>query len=70
MSTSESPPFIVPSALHAEVGQGEDIKSDELSEQDANQIVISSINKDEPVVTRKELWSYYREFWYTYIAIL
>lgn len=24
-------------------------------------VLISSLSKDEPVVTRKELWSYYRE---------
>ena len=26
-------------------------------------ILISSVGKDEPIVTRKELWSYYREMW-------
>jgi hypothetical protein len=67
---STSPPFLVPSTLHTEVEQVEDIKSDESSGQDANQVVISSISKDEPLVTRKELWSYYRGFWYTFIAIL
>ncbi|KAG1803158.1 MFS general substrate transporter [Suillus variegatus] len=57
---STSPPFL-PSALHKEVVQAEDIKSDESSGQDAlNQIAISSISKDEPLVTRRELWSYYR----------
>lgn len=56
---STSPPFLVPSALHTEVGQVEDTKSNESSDQDANQIVISSISKNEPLVTRRELWSYY-----------
>ncbi|KAG2141648.1 autophagy-related protein 22-like protein [Suillus cothurnatus] len=56
---SASPPSLVPSALHTEVKQVGDIKSDELSDQDANQIAISSIGKDEPLVTRRELWSYY-----------
>ncbi|KAG2042064.1 MFS general substrate transporter [Suillus americanus] len=48
-----------PSLLHTEVKQVEDINSDEPSDQDANQIAISSISKDEPLVTRRELWSYY-----------
>ncbi|KAG2063676.1 MFS general substrate transporter [Suillus decipiens] len=54
-------PLFVPtgSALHTEVRQVEDIKSDESSDQDANQITISSISEDEPLVTRRELWSYY-----------
>ncbi|KAG2155145.1 MFS general substrate transporter [Suillus bovinus] len=58
---STSPPFLVPSALHTEVIQAEDIKSGDSSDQDANQIAILSISKDEdePLVTRRELWSYY-----------
>jgi len=65
---SASPPSLVPSALHTEVKQVEDIKSDELSDQDTNQIAISSIGKDEPLVTRRELWSYYCELQYTFIV--
>ncbi|KAG0703844.1 autophagy-related protein 22-like protein [Suillus ampliporus] len=53
------PENLVPSAFPADVKQVVDIKSDDSSDQDANQVAISSINKDEPLVTRRELWSYY-----------
>ncbi|KAG2115812.1 autophagy-related protein 22-like protein [Suillus discolor] len=55
---STSPPSL-PSALHNEVVQAEDIQSEESSDKDSNQIAILSISNDEPLVTRRELWSYY-----------
>lgn len=38
-------------------------KSD-LSNPDGDQVVVSSISKNEPLVTRRELWSYYRAYQY------
>ncbi|KAG1782927.1 autophagy-related protein 22-like protein [Suillus placidus] len=46
-------------AFHTDVKQVVDIRSDNSSDQNANQIAISPISKDEPLVTRRELWSYY-----------
>jgi len=54
--------------LNAEPGdikQVADTKSDDPSDQDSGQVVIASISKNEPLVTRKELWSYYRAYMYT-----
>jgi hypothetical protein len=42
-----------------------DTKSDDRSDQDTNLVAISSIDENEPLVTRRELWSYYRACWYT-----
>ncbi|KAG2073625.1 hypothetical protein BDR04DRAFT_295079 [Suillus decipiens] len=41
------------------VKQVGDIRSNDSSDLNANQIVISSISADEPIMTRRELWSYY-----------
>ncbi|KAG2156428.1 autophagy-related protein 22-like protein [Suillus clintonianus] len=59
MSTSPPSENVVPSAFHTDVKRVVDIKSDNKSDQDANQIAISSISKNEPLMTRRELWSYY-----------
>ncbi|KAG1735042.1 autophagy-related protein 22-like protein [Suillus lakei] len=59
MSTSSPSENLVPSAFHADVKQVIDIKSYDSSDQDANRISTPSINRDEPLVTRRELWSYY-----------
>ncbi|KAG2748357.1 MFS general substrate transporter [Suillus brevipes Sb2] len=60
MSTSP-PSEKLARAFHADAKQVMDIRSDDYdsSDQNANQIAIASISKDEPVVTRRELWSYY-----------
>ncbi|KAG1892074.1 autophagy-related protein 22-like protein [Suillus subluteus] len=58
MSTSPPSENLAP-AFHADVKQVVDIKSDDSPDLNANQIAISSISKDEPFVTRRELWSYY-----------
>ncbi|KAG1831186.1 hypothetical protein DFJ58DRAFT_872185 [Suillus subalutaceus] len=57
MSTSPPSENLAP-AFHTHVKQVVDIKSDDSSDLNANQIAISSISKDEPLVTRRELWSY------------
>lgn len=66
MSTSP-PSEKLARAFHADAKQAMDIRSDDYdsSDQNANQIAIASISKDEPVVTRRELWSYYCAFQYT-----
>jgi hypothetical protein len=58
---SENPAY----ACQADVKQVVDINSDDSFNQNANQIAISSISNDEPLVTRRELWSYYCAFRYT-----
>lgn len=37
------------------------VASDERPKKSKGTVLISSISKDEPIVTRRELWSYYRE---------
>ncbi|KAG1752413.1 autophagy-related protein 22-like protein [Suillus paluster] len=59
MLTSPAQETLVSIAFPSDVKQIVDIKSDDSSEQDGNQVAISSISKDEPLVTRRELWSYY-----------
>lgn len=59
------PPENLPVVLNADttdMKQVVDIKSDDPSDQDENQLAISSIGDDEPLVTRRELWSYYRAY--------
>ncbi|KAG1873634.1 autophagy-related protein 22-like protein [Suillus subalutaceus] len=58
MSTSPPSENLAP-AFHTDVKQVVDIKSDDSPDLNANQVAISSISKDEPLVTRRELWSYY-----------
>jgi hypothetical protein len=64
---SMSPPLdnLVLSAEPGDIKQVVDTKSDDPSGQDGDQVVISSISKNEPLVTRQELWSYYRAWMYT-----
>jgi len=69
-----SPPLdnLVLSAETGDMKEVVDIKSDDPSDQDGDQVVISSFSdsKDEPLVTRKELWSYYRACIYTPMLFL
>jgi len=65
MSVSPPPDNLVLSTGPGDMKQVVDTKSDYPSGQDGDQIVISSINKNEPLVTRRELWSYYRACMYT-----
>ncbi|OJA11645.1 hypothetical protein AZE42_11654 [Rhizopogon vesiculosus] len=59
MSMSPLPENLVLSSEPSDMKEVVDTKSDDPSDQDGNQNVISSINKNEPLVTRRELWSYY-----------
>ncbi|KAG2073624.1 hypothetical protein BDR04DRAFT_1152038 [Suillus decipiens] len=49
----------LPENLVRAVKQVVDMKSNNSSDLNANQIANSSISADEPLVTRRELWSYY-----------
>jgi hypothetical protein len=46
-----------------EIGNRSDIKTKDDAGRDRalEPLFVSSIRKDEPIVTRKELWSYYRQ---------
>ncbi|KAG2141649.1 autophagy-related protein 22-like protein [Suillus cothurnatus] len=58
MSTSP-PSENLACAFDVDVKQVVDIRSNDSSDLNASQIAISSISKDDPLVTRRELWSYY-----------
>jgi len=65
MSTSP-PSENLARAFDADVKQVVDIKLNDSSDLNTSQIAISSISKDDPLVTRRELWSYYRAFQCTF----
>jgi hypothetical protein len=65
MSMSPPPETLGLGAEPIDMKQAMDTRSDDHSDQDKNLVAISSINKNEPLVTRRELWSYYRTCWYT-----
>ncbi|KAJ8584857.1 MFS general substrate transporter [Rhizopogon salebrosus TDB-379] len=59
MSMSPPPETLGLGAEPIDLKQAMDIKSDDRSDQDTNLVAISSIDENEPLVTRRELWSYY-----------
>ena len=55
-----SPQHPVHSEGSTEVKETNDAPLDSLDKIDKSPVLIATVQKDEPVVSRKELWSYYR----------